>query len=144
MRVLRVAVHTLCPLWVCCFLEPASPLAGDGGSSLLLPLCFLRTLDPAMEWSDWTGCWYQVLRWYHDGCLCPWQAWGRVLEFMYTAKLSLSSENVDDAGRGQLPADAGHHHSLSCPQVTGLSRLPALGRMWRPQPQKVSFLAGCS
>ena len=74
-----MAVNTLCFLWVCCFLEPASPLAQEMGEMVACHChsAFYKFLNSAMEWSDWTGCWYQVLRWVRDGCLCPWQAWGR-------------------------------------------------------------------
>ena len=51
-----MAVRTLRPLWVC-FLEPASALAQELGE--MVAYCchsaFYESLDPAMEWSDWTG-----------------------------------------------------------------------------------------
>lgn len=59
------------------------------------PSAFHKALAPASEWSSWAGCWCQALRWVCDGCLSL-AGLGQVLEFMYTAKLSLSSENVDD------------------------------------------------
>ena len=55
-----MAVYTLCFLWVCCFLEPASPLAQEMGEMVACHChsAFYKFLNSAMEWSDWTGCWY--------------------------------------------------------------------------------------